>query len=102
MNKLRIRKQNPVLELKARSKEITRKMMRMSVLSLVKVPPGTKLYATVHTENRISQSQVKMVTNINLQGEHFEACQNMIGQIDVAKPANKTPAKVDINNNSVV
>lgn len=73
--------------------------MRTSVLSLVKVPPGTKLYATVHTENRISQSQVKIVTNISLQGEHFEACQNMIGQIDVAKAANKMPAKVDIKNN---
>ena len=61
------------------------------VCSRVYTPPGTKLYATVHTEKRISTSQTNEATSSVRTDGQVVTRSSIIGQIDVVYTANNMP-----------
>ena len=61
------------------------------VCSRVYTPPGTKLNATVHTENSVSTSQINTATSSVRTGGHIVKQSSISGQTDVVYTANNKP-----------
>jgi len=75
----------------ARPREIITAAISQPVCSRVYTPPGTKLYATVQTENSVSASQTNAASTTVRSGGQTVTRSSIIGHTDIVYTASTMP-----------